>query len=86
MRVFLLLILILGLTVFANAQVCGYTFLTIYLNDSDGNLIKNAEIKTFDKDFKEKDNLHYPSKNEENYDSMANQIAWSEKKTGLFWF
>ncbi|MCU0240628.1 MAG: carboxypeptidase-like regulatory domain-containing protein [Pyrinomonadaceae bacterium] len=49
MRILQILVLLFLVNSFVNAQVCGYTFLTIYLTDSKGNPIKNAEIKTFEK-------------------------------------
>lgn len=69
---------------FVNAQACGYTFLTIYLTDFQGNTIKNAKIRTFEESFKTEDFLHYPRNNQENYDSLTNSIAWEEKKQAYF--
>ncbi len=82
MRILQVLVLILFLASFAKAQACGYTFLTIYLTDSNGQIIKNADIKTFDKDFKEQDQLHYPGKRV-SYGDRKN-ISWSEDNQVYF--
>lgn len=83
MKILQVLVLIFGLSVFANAQACGYTFLTICLKDSEGKPIENAQIKTFDKDFHKEDSLDYP-KNKPNYDHLRKNISWSDEKQAYF--
>lgn len=83
MRVLHILILLLFVTSFAKAQACGYTFLTIHLTDSNSQIVKNAEIKTFDKDFKKQDFLHYSGKTF-SYDSRKKDISWSEDNQVYF--
>jgi Carboxypeptidase regulatory-like domain len=83
MKVLQVLVLILGLTVFSNAQECGYTFLKIYLKDNEGKSIKTAEIKTLGKDLNKEDFLHYP-KNEISYDKLRKNISWSEAEQAYF--
>jgi hypothetical protein len=84
MRILQILVLLFLVNSFVNAQVCGYTFLTIYLTDSKGNPIKNAEIKTFDKELKNEDKLHYPRENQDQIDGFRKAIAWSETKQAYF--
>lgn len=83
MRVLQIFTLLLFATVMADAQACGYSFLTIYLTDSKGQVVKNAEIKTFSSDFKTEDDLHYPGK-EGSYDRMVKDIGWSPEKQAYF--
>lgn len=72
----LLLIFLLGnLNFDIKAQRCGFTLLTIYLTDFKGEIIKDAEIKTFDKDFEQENHLDY----------FRNPgISWNEKKRAYF--
>jgi hypothetical protein len=79
MKVLQILVLILGLVLFSNAQECGYTFLRIYLKDAEGKSIKNAEVKTFAKDFNREDFLDYP-KNEVDYDTLRKNISWYDQE------
>lgn len=83
MKFLQILALMLLLTTLGIAQECGYTFLTIYLTNSKGQSIKNAEVKTFGKDFKNEDSLHYPT-NQVSYDRLRKNIAWSEEKGAYF--
>jgi len=77
------LALILFLASLAGAQACGYTFLTVYVTDSDDRPIKTAEIKTFDGNFVEVDRLHYPQ-NDDTSDRFRKNLAWVEAKQAYY--
>lgn len=91
-KVLQILVFLIFLTSFAKAQACGWTKLTIYLTDAKGLLIKDAEIKTFDKNFGEENYLDYP-KDENDYDylekninslRLRRNISWTEEKQAYF--
>lgn len=88
MKILRVLMLLVFLTSLTKAQECGYTKLVVYLTDVQGQLIKNAEIKTFDKNFDKEDILHYPN-GDTTYDysrdnissfRLMRDISWSEEK------
>lgn len=77
------LALVFGVTGSALAQACGYTFLTVYLTDSNERQISNASVKTFVSDFGKEDRLHYP-RDEDWPDRLSKKIAWSDTKQAYF--
>ena len=72
LQILIVFSLILGFNFFTNAQVCGYTFITVYLKDNGGNPIKNAQFKFFDPAY-DSEGLH------EN-----NLMAWNDEKNAYF--
>jgi len=77
MKILQVLILLLAFSSFAKSQACGYTFMILYLTDSNGQTIKNARIDVFDRDFKNKFFLY--RKNNE-----PSKLLWSEEKQAYF--
>lgn len=69
LRVLVFGLLILGFSSFVKAQVCGFTFITVYLTDQMGKPIKNADFKFYDRNY-ESEGLH-------NNDLMS----WNDEKS-----
>lgn len=83
MKILVTAFLLCGLSATAMAQACGYTFLTVYLTDSNDRKVADASIKTFESDFKKEVRLHYP-RDEDWPDRLSKKIAWSDIKEAYF--
>lgn len=75
-------ILILAFNVIANAQACGYVFLTLYLKDSKGDDIKNAKVEFFDSKFKNQKYLFLKGNMRDNTEKSI--IQWNADKQAFY--
>lgn len=77
--------LLIGCSAVTFGQACGYTFLTIFLKDGNGNLVKNADIQLFNSDFSQKDTLHFPLDSDDgSSEPLRRRLEWSEKRQAFF--
>jgi hypothetical protein len=77
MRVLILLAVLIFLTVSAQAQECGYTFLRLYVQTPMGKPVSDAEIKTYEKDFKTE--LYLYPKSDDQTDHLKRSLRWNKE-------
>lgn len=77
MKSLFLFLMLMILAVPVLPQACGYTFLRLYLQTPQEKSVSAAEIKTYDKNFKNELNL-YPEK-DDSVDPFEKRLQWNEE-------